>query len=91
MAEASFEFVGVSVGCLGEPERERVTQVVGSQRADATLGFGVFRVVEPADTFEDGVDTAAGESPVRAAAAHRSGGQEQRGGLGGGVERSFLV
>ena len=66
-----------------------MTQIVGSQRADATLGFGVFRVVEPADTFEDGVDTASREAPVRAAAVHRSGGQKQRGGLAGGVDRSF--
>ena len=54
-----------------------------------TLGFGVFCVVEPADAFEDGVDAAAGEPPVGAAAAHRSCGQEQRGGIAGGVERSF--
>ena len=91
MTETTFEFVGVSVGCLGELERERVTQVVGSERADVTLGFGVFSVVEPADAFEDGVDTTAGEPPVRAAAAHRCGGQEQCGGLAGGVERSFLL
>ena len=49
----------------------------------------MFRVVEPADTFEDVVDTAPGEPPVGAAAAHRNSGQEQRGGLVGGVERSF--
>ena len=91
VAEASFEFVGVGVGGLGEPERERVTQVVGSERTDVALGFGMFCVVEPADTFEDGVDAAAGEAPVGAAAAHRSGGQEQRGGLVGGVERSFYL
>ena len=69
-----FEFVGVGVGCLGELERERVAEVVGSERADMTFGFGVFCVVDSADAFEDSVDAASGELPVRSAAAHRCGG-----------------
>ena len=58
---------------------------------DVTFEFGVFRVMEAADVFEDAVGAASGEPPVRAAALDGSCGQQQRAGLAGGVERSFLV
>ncbi len=64
VAEASFEFVGVGVGGLGELERERVAEVVGSEWAYLTFRVRVFSVVETADAFEDRVDTASGEPPV---------------------------
>ena len=91
MPEPAFEFVGVGAGGPRQLERERVPEVVGSQGADPTAGIGNFRVVSPADVFQDAIDRSYGQPPIFPPGTQRSGAQQQRGGGLGGVAWTFLL
>jgi hypothetical protein len=72
-----FEFVGIAAGGLGEREGERVSQVVGPQRADVPVWAAVFGVVPAADLLADQVDRPRREPAVRTPRADRGGGHER--------------